>query len=357
MHWGNMRKWLGGAVLAAAIAGTLPLFAQVGGLTGEVKDEKGNPLVGYTILIERQDVKGTYPVKTDKKGHYIHVGLPIGTYKITVQDPNGRVLTWHGNVHVGTGDPITHDFDMAKERAISAKQQETNPELKKQLEKQKQESEKNAALTQAFAQGQALVADKKYAEAAAAFEQAVPLAKENNLIVVLGHLGEAYDKAHQLDKAAETYQKAIALEPSDAELHNSLGSVYAESSKIPEAQAEFQKSAELNPAGASRAYFNLGAVLYNTGKMDEAAAAFKKATEIDPNYADAYALWGRALMGKLTLGPDGKTVIAPPGTVEALQTYLKLAPTGQYAAEAQGDLQVIQGPVQTEYKAEKKKKK
>ena len=357
MRWSDMRKWVVCAVLAVATAGALPLFGQTGGLTGDVKDEKGNPMIGSMIVIERQEIRGTYKVKTDKHGHYVYVGLPLGTYKITLQDLNGRALTWHGNVHVGMGDPTVHDFDMAKERSEAAKQQQANPEMKKQLEQQKQESEKMAGLKQAFDQAQALFADKKYAEAAAAYEQAVPLAKEKNLVVILGHLGEAYDKAHQFDKAAETYQKAIALDPSDADLHNSLGSVLAQSNKIPEAQAEFQKSAQLNPAGSSRAYFNLGAVLYNTGKMDDAAAAFKKAVEIDPNYADAYALEGRALMGKLTLGPDGKTVIAPPGTVEALQTYLKLAPNGPYAAEVQGDLQVIQTSVQTEYKSEKKKKK
>jgi tetratricopeptide (TPR) repeat protein len=125
--------------------------------------------------------------------------------------------------------------------------------------------------------------------------------------------------------------------------------------KIPEAQAEFQKAAELNPSGAAHEYFNLGATMYNQGKMDEAAAAFKKATDTDPKYADAYFMEGRALMGKLTVGSDGK-VIAAPGTTEALQAYLKTDPNGKYAAEAQAMLQTIQGSVQTEYKATKKKR-
>ena len=90
--------------------------------------------------------------------------------------------------------------------------------------------------------------------------------------------------------------------------------------------------------------------------MDESAAAFKKAIDIDPKFAAAYALMGRSLMGKLTMSADGK-VVAVPGTAEALQTYLKLEPNGPYAQEVQGELQAIQGSVQTEYKTDKKKKK
>jgi tetratricopeptide (TPR) repeat protein len=360
MLWVNTKKTVMFAVLAAAIVGAAPLFGQTGGLAGDATDEKGNPMAGCMILIERQEIKGNYKVKTDKKGHYVYVGLPIGNYKVTLTDPSGREVFHYGGVHIGLGDPTEQNFNMAKERAEQAKQIESNPELKKKAEEQKaqtEEAKQVAGLKSFYDQGQALYNDKKYAEAADMFEKAVPLAKDKNLAVIYAHLGDAYEKGHQFDKAVDAYQKAIAQSPSDAETHNSLGSTYAQMNKIPEAQAEFQKSAELNPGGASKAYFNLGAVFYNTGKMDEAAAAFKKSADLDPTFADAYALEGRALMGKLTMGPDGKSVIAPPGTVEALQTYLKLAPTGQYAAEVQGDLQVIQGTIQTEYKVEKKKKK
>jgi len=382
MLWANTKNWVKFAVLAAAISGALPLFGQTGGLTGDVRDDKGNALVGVTILIERQEIRGTYKVKTDKKGHYVYVGLPLGTYKITLQDTSGRALMWHGNVHVGMGDATVHDFDLAKEKAQQAKEAESNPEMKKQLEEQKlrgEEQKQFAGLKQLFDHGNELVAQAqamqpapsdppekrsqidqdrqaKYAEAAAEFEKALPLAKDKNLIAVQTQLASSYSNAHQYDKALENYQKAIALDPSNADLHNALGNVYAQTNKIPEAQAEFQKSAELNPSGAARAYFNLGAIFYNTGKMDEAAQAFKKSTEIDPKNADAYALLGRALMGKLTMGADGK-VVAVPGTVEALETYLKLDANGKYAQEAQADLQLIQGSVQTEYKVEKKKKK
>jgi tetratricopeptide (TPR) repeat protein len=162
--------------------------------------------------------------------------------------------------------------------------------------------------------------------------------------------------AQQYDKALEYYPKAIAASPTDAALHNNLGDVYARMGKLTEAQQEFQKAADLNPGGAAQYYFNLGAIMYNIGKMDEAAAAFKKVTERDPTRADAYYLEGLSLMGKASMTPDGK-VTAPPGTVEALESYLRLQPNGKNVAEAQGMLQTIQGKIDTQYKAAPKKKK
>jgi predicted Zn-dependent protease len=354
MHSSWARKLIGLAVVVGALTASVSLFAQTGGVTGHAKGEDGNPLGGYWIVVERQEVKWTSKVKTNKKGDFTYIGLMVGEYKFTLTDPNGREI-FHITKHVGIGDPIEVDFDMAKERALAQKEQQTNPEFQKKLEEQNKEQKQFTGLKGLFDQGQVLYGEKKYAEAAAMFEQALLLAKEKNVPVILARLADTYHKARQFDKALDYYQKGLAANPNDASLHNNLGSLYADMGKVPEAQAEFQKAADLDPAGASRVYYNLGVTMYNKGKMDEAAAALKKATELDANYADAYYLLAQALMGKASMSPDGK-VVAVPGTVEALQAYLKLEPTGKWSQAAQETLQLLTGTVQTQYKAQKKKK-
>jgi tetratricopeptide (TPR) repeat protein len=354
MRFSLTRKMVGLGVLVACMACAAPLFAQTGGLTGTVKGEDGKPLVGYPIIIERQDIKGIYKTKTNKKGEYIYIGLPIGMYKVTLQDPNGRQL-FYVQQRVGLGDPTEASMDLQKERARTEQERKSNPEMVKQIEQQEKEQKQYTGLKQVFDQGQALYNEKKYAEAAAMFEQALPLAKDKNVPIVLSRLADSYHKARQLDKAQQYYVKAIEAKPDDASLHNNLGNVYADMGKTTDAVAEFQKAAQIDPPGASRYYFNLGAIMYNQGKMDEAASAFKKATELDPKFADAYFLLGQSLMGKMTMDASGK-VITVPGTAEALKEYLTLEPTGKYAAQAQGMLQTIEGKVETEFKAQKKKK-
>jgi len=351
----RIRRVLGLAITVFAFASHPSAFAQTGGLTGKCTLQDGTPCVKCQLVIERQDIKGTYKVNTNKKGEYVYVGLPLGNYKISLMDPNGKLLFYITH-HVGMGDPTEVNFELAKEMAAAKQEQMQNPEVQKKMQEEAKEQKQFTGLKQLFDQGQALFAEKKYAEAAAMFEQALPLAKDKNQLAVLSRLADSYDKAGQHDKALETYQKLVALNPNDANVHNAMGSVYASMGKIPEAQAEFQKSAELDPANAAQAYYNLGAIMTNSGKLDEAAAAFKKATEINPKYADAYFLEAQALMGKASMGPDGKVVPAA-GTVEALQAYLNLDPNGKYAASAQGMLQSITGSVQTEYKSAKTKKK
>ena len=65
---------------------SLTAAAQTGRFEGDVvKADTKEPIVGAEVQIERTDIKGSYPVKTDKKGHFLHAGVPhVGTYTIIV---------------------------------------------------------------------------------------------------------------------------------------------------------------------------------------------------------------------------------------------------------------------------------
>jgi tetratricopeptide (TPR) repeat protein len=361
---GKARLGLMAAVVAATTL-AVPAHAQTGGAEGKATLPDGSPCVKCTIILDRQDIKGVYKVKTDKKGHYVYIGLPLGNYKVSLQDPNGRPLPNNGFFvpgHVGLGDPTEINIDLPKEAEAAKQEQqqqlEKNPEMKKQQEEQEKEVKQYAGLKALYDQGVQQSANKQYAEAAATFAQAEAMTQNNpkNQLTLISLEAENYRKAKMYDKAIEAYNKAIAANPNEASYHNNLGTTYADMGKTDLARAEFEKSAQINPAGAAQAYYNEGVIMYNKGDMDNAAAAFKKATEADPKYANAFFMEGRSLLGKLTTDPKTGAVIAPPGTAEALQAYLNLEPNGQFAADAKSMLQTISGTVQTEYKSQKKKK-
>ncbi len=354
------RRVMGVVIVFAALLTCIPAFAQTGGVSGKCIGEGGVPLAGYTIQIERTDIKWSSKVKTNKKGEYIYIGLITGPYKLTLLSPEGKVLL-PNNTRVTMGDPTVVDFDIGKATEEAKKAQEANPEYQKQMAEQKQ----SANLKSVFDQGRQLYAQKQYADAAAVFEKALPLAKDKNIPIVLGQLADTWAKAASTEtnpdarkadqaKSLDYYQKVLQIDPNEASLHNNLGNLYADMGKSTDAAAEFKKAADLDPTHASNYYYNLGAIMVNKGQMDEAAEALKKATDLDPTNANAWYWYGMALMGKAQLKPDG-TMVPAPGTVEAFQTYLKLAPTGPNAPAAQASLDSITGKANLEYKKEKKK--
>src|SRR5262249_15791841 len=67
--------WL--TVIALALFAVSAL-AQVGRIEGDVvKKGTNEPIVGAEVEIIRTDIKGNYPVKSDKKGHFLHAGVPF----------------------------------------------------------------------------------------------------------------------------------------------------------------------------------------------------------------------------------------------------------------------------------------
>jgi tetratricopeptide (TPR) repeat protein len=361
-------------------------FAQVSSLEGDVKDENGQPLKGALVKIDRKDIKGHYQVKTDKKGHYFHTGLPLGTYKITLE-VDGKDVDSVDNVRTQLGDSTVNNFNLkeTKQRQQSlqqaaatgtlTKEQERgmSAEQKAALEKATKEREAalahNKALNDAFNQGMAAVQSQQWDAAIAAFNKANEM--DPKQVVIWARLADAYmqsgsaktgaDQQGAYDKGLDAYAKAIELKPDDAAYHNNYALALVKAKKIPEAQAELTKAAQIDPSNAGRYYYNLGAVLVNSGQNDAAGQAFKKAIELDPNYADAQYQYGMFLLAQAKITPDGK-VIPADGTKEALQKYLELKPNGPFAENAKGALASIEGNVATTYQnpdaaKDKKKKK
>jgi tetratricopeptide (TPR) repeat protein len=350
-------------------------WAQIAAIEGDVKGPDGQPLKGAVILIERQDMKGTYKgAKTDKKGHYIYNGLPFpGTYTVSVfVDDQKKDQT--ANVRTQLGDPVNISFDLKQAAAqqqtaqaagaagAPAPEQERglSKDQKEALEKQRKENEatmaKNKALNDTFNAGKDALAAKNYDAAIDAFQKGTEMDANQN--VIWANLADAYvgqaasktgaDQQASLDKALEAYSKAIALKPENAAYHNNYALTLAKAKKFDEAQTELNKAAQLDPPQAGRYYYNLGAVFVNNGQAAAAEVAFKKSIEVNPDYADAQFQYATALSAKLATGADGK-VVAPDGMKDALEKYLSLEPTGQFADAAKGMLQMIGATIQTNY--------
>ncbi len=353
-------------------------WGQTTAFEGNVKGEDGKPMVKVTVHLDRKDIKGSYKVNTDKKGHYYYGGLPIGTYKIWLE-VDGKERDVVDGARSGLGDAKVIDFDLSKTAKSSGDKQaeikkaiesggelskdvtrDMTPEQKAALEKKMKDAAatmaKNKALNDAFNNGKSALEAKQYDSAIENFEKAKDMSPEQN--VIWGNLADAYagaaktktgaDQQAMLDKGTEAYKKAIELKPDDAAYHNNYALLLAQSKKSDEALVELTKAAQLDPPNAGKYYFNGGAVLVNLNQNEPAGAMFKKAIEADPNYADAHYQYGIYLIGKATTTGDGK-IVPPAGTKEEFEKYLELKPDGPNAEAAKAMLTSMGETLQTDY--------
>jgi tetratricopeptide (TPR) repeat protein len=156
-------------------------------------------------------------------------------------------------------------------------------------------------------------------------------------------------------KSAVTNDKDPNAASSLAAYYNNLADALNRAKKTDEAVATYEKAAQIDPTKAAQSYFNIGAVYTNAGKADQANVAFDKCIAADPTRADAYYQKGLNLLGKATL--QGDKTVAPPGTAEAFQKYLELAPSGQYAQSAKDLLASLGSTVETSFGKKKTPKK
>jgi superkiller protein 3 len=80
---------------------------------------------------------------------------------------------------------------------------------------------------------------------------------------------------------------SIRERPHHADLHYRLGLLLRNRGQVEEAAESFQRAVDINP-GYMKALIKLGLALKELGRSDAAIAAFKQATEIQPGYADLH---------------------------------------------------------------------
>ncbi len=106
-------------------------------------------------------------------------------------------------------------------------------------------------------------------------------------------LGKLYTGHKQYDKALETYQKAIDLNPDMPGLFFNLGFLYAAKDDYAHAETAFTRAIELSPSYLDKALFNLAVVQDKQGKRDASLQSLRRALEANPNNEKARELLER----------------------------------------------------------------
>jgi tetratricopeptide (TPR) repeat protein len=332
---------------------------------------------------DAKDRKYPFSFPLDANGDYKGTGIAPGNYVVIVFQDD-KSLDFNDSVVFAAGDDKTVNFDMTRKEYID----KMTPEEKKTLEDYKKRNSEavanNTKITNLNAQLQQARADTKagnFDSAITAMQSATTTKPDEAILWVAladAQLGSADAAAkaartagtsptdpaisQKYTDAATSYKKAADLNAASkkpnpevgAAAYNQLGQTLAKQGNMKDSADAYEQAAKTMPANAAMYYFNEAVTLYNAGKLEEAAAAADKAIAADPKKADAYYIKGQALIPKATMDPKTQKIVAPPGCVDAYQTYLQLAPDGPHAADVKGILEGIGEQVKSSYKAGKK---
>jgi tetratricopeptide (TPR) repeat protein len=355
----KLTLWLATIALALlpALAGAQDVPAKI---HGHAQDPANAPIANAQVILSSDGKTPLFTFTTDASGDYKGEGIKPGTYYVTLFATPDKAIDRFENVKFATGADTLQDFDLSRPEYVN----KLPPEQKKALEEAKKrnaeinkENQSVGKLNDLLKQARAANSAKKYDEAATAMQQATTL--KPDAAVLWLELGIAQTGLKKYDDATVSLKKALDLDSTskkpnpeiEAADNNALGEVYANTSKIPDATAAYDTAAKLQPAQAGMFYTNETIVLSRTGQTDATIAAADKAIAADPSKPIPYYLKGQALISKATVDPKTQKIVAPPGTADAYNKYLELAPNGPMAPEAKSILAEIGEKVNTKYNA------
>ncbi len=133
-------------------------------------------------------------------------------------------------------------------------------------------------------------------------------------------LATLYAYKGEYDKALAEGERAMALDPSGAEVHASYGSILNRAGRPEEAIPMFQRALRLNPFPPASYYSSFGSALLNTRRFEEAVSAFKKALQLSPD--SIWAHYGLAY----TYIYAGR----PEEAIPFYQKVIQLSPSGPF---------------------------
>ena len=135
------------------------------------------------------------------------------------------------------------------------------------------------------------ITDSETEKAAASLKEAIDLAQKLSFpkgeAAAWNALGVTSEIQDSLTKAIEYYNKALELDPANAEIYNNRSLIYKELGKPDRAVRGFLKAIQLDP-GYVKAYNNIGLLYYEKHNLAAAVSSFEKAISIDPRNLESY---------------------------------------------------------------------
>jgi tetratricopeptide (TPR) repeat protein len=179
--------------------------------------------------------------------------------------------------------------------------------------------------------------EKNYDEALSFLQQFLeknPAAYQIHVLV-----GDCYREKGDLDKAIESYNRAIEEAKKDEKMGKEItakalagiGNCHLKKGDFETAQSFFRQSIDTYPDNEALAY-NVGEIFFSSQKLDEAIQYFTIATQIKPDWAPPYYKLGLVNLNKADYEKAR----------EHLKKFLELEPDSELAAQVKNILNELE---------------
>ncbi|MCA1594229.1 MAG: tetratricopeptide repeat protein [Acidobacteria bacterium] len=143
-------------------------------------------------------------------------------------------------------------------------------------------------------------------------------------------LGIVYMDVQQWDRAEAALRRALEINPKATTALFALGELYRLQKRYDEAETELRQGLKLD-ARSYRGYLELGRVYWDRGDYVKAGPQVGRSLQLKPDYAEAHLLAGNILL----------RARQRQNALTEFQEYLRLAPKGEYAAQAREAVQKL----------------
>lgn len=295
------------AALVVVLLGALPVMAQTGRIGGTVKDDKGQPLKGATVVAENPSASPpSFSATTDDKGRFSIIGLRAGSWKLTASAPGFQPSV--GQVPIRTigqpNPPVEFTLAAGAAGGGGALAGVNTKELQTEL-----------------AAADAKMQANDFDGAIAAYQGMI--AKVPALTALHLQVGRAQRMKKDYNGALESYQKLLAADPNNERAKVEIGMTNLEKGDLPAADAALSEAAQSMSAGRE-VFYNLGEVKFAKGETDEAMKWYQRAVDVDANWAKPYFKLG---LGKLQKADT-------PGAIQMMEKVIAVEPMSAEAAQA-----------------------
>lgn len=160
-----------------------------------------------------------------------------------------------------------------------------------------QQTQLDALANRALSNGIDLYMNKRYKAAAKEFQRAIGLSTQGDYASdAANYMADAYLKMDKTEKAIDSYELSIRLNPYRDDTNITLGNLYYSLDRFEESKEQYQAAVRKNPSAVN--HYSLGQAHLALGQFSEAKKTFNIVKRLAPENANGEYGIGLALAGE-----------------------------------------------------------